>query len=69
MVGKPEYPAAQAGANRVDVTVRNGNDDAHRGNGTRREQQARHLLNLYAIPLPLALVIAEHAFDPGRRRA
>lgn len=69
MANKRENPVALAGADRADVTVLAGNDDVHHGTGTRRERQARHLLKLYAISLPVALVIAEHAFDPGRRRA
>lgn len=69
MADKRENPAAQARADRADVTVLAGNDDVDLGTGTRRERQARHLLQRYAISLPVALVIAEHAFDPGRRRA
>ena len=68
MADRAENPAALAGANRVNVTVLTGNDDVDLGTKTRRERQAGHLLKLYAISLPVALVIAEHAFDPGRRR-
>lgn len=69
MADKRENPAALSGADRADVTVLAGNDDVDSGTGTRRERQARHLLKFYAVSLPVALVIAEHAFDPGRRRA
>lgn len=67
MANKRESPVALAGADRADVTMLAGNDDVDLGTGTRRERQARHLLKLYAISLPVALVIAEHAFGSGRR--
>lgn len=69
MADKSDNPVALARADRADVTVLAGNVDMDLGTATPRERQARHLLKLYAIPLPVALVIAEHAFDPGRRRA
>lgn len=69
MAGKRENSVAQAGADRADVTVLAGNDDVGIGSRTARERQAGYLRKVYAVSLPLARVIAEHAFDPGRRRA
>jgi hypothetical protein len=68
MPDNAENPVALAGADRVDVTVLVGNDDVDLGVATLRERQAGHILTLYAISLPVALLIAEHAFDAGRRR-
>jgi hypothetical protein len=60
-------PAARACADRADVTMLAGNDDIHTGIGTTRERQAGYLRKVFDVSLPLALVIAEHAFGPGRR--
>jgi hypothetical protein len=59
---------ALARADRGDATVLASNDDLDLGIATLRERQAGHILTLYAISLPVALLIAEHAFDAGRRR-
>jgi len=68
MVDDREDPAAHAGAHRVDVTVLAGKDDIELDSGAARERQARHILRLCAVSLPVALVLAEHAFGTGRRK-
>ena len=63
---KQQNPAALAGAHRVHVTVLAGNDDFEVGSATALDLQVRHLLKGYALSLPVALAIAEHAFQSGR---
>jgi hypothetical protein len=61
-----ENPAALAGAHRVHVTVLAGNDDFLIGSPAALDLQVRHILKGYALSLPVALVIAEHAFQVER---
>lgn len=66
MEQKNADPAALAGAHRVHVTVLAGNDDFEVGSATALDLQVRHLMKGYALSLPVALAIAEHAFSTGR---
>ena len=68
MSNNKENPAALAGAHRVHVTLLASNDDFLIGSPTALDLQVRHLLKGYALSLPVALVIAEHAFQAGRSR-
>jgi hypothetical protein len=66
MAEKGENPAALAGAHRVHVKVLAGNNDFEIGSPTALDLQVRHLLKGYALSAPVALAIAEHAFQSGR---
>lgn len=66
MEHKKADPGALAGAHRVDVTMLAGTNDADIFSGNARELQVHRLLDRYAISLPVALVVAEHAFSSGR---
>lgn len=64
---KTENPAALAGAHRVHVTLLASNNDFLIGSPTALDLQVRHLLKGYALSLPVALAIAEHAYATGRQ--
>jgi hypothetical protein len=63
-----ENPEALAGAHRVHVTLLAGNGDVDINTANPRDQQLRKLLTRYALSVPRAMVVAEHAFASGRRR-
>jgi hypothetical protein len=63
-----ENPAALAGAHRVHVTVLAGNDDFLLGSPSALDLQVRHILKGFVLSPPVALVIAEHAFQAGGSR-
>lgn len=66
MEEKKTDPGALAGAHRADVTMLAGTDDIDISSGNAVELQVRRLLASYAMSLPVALVVAEHAFSSGR---
>jgi len=68
MSTEKENPAALAGAHRVHVTLLASNNGFLIGSPTALDLQVRHLLKGYALSLPVALAIAEHAFQAGRSR-
>jgi hypothetical protein len=62
-----ENPGALAGAHRADITMLAGNSDVLIDTETTRDLQVRRLLTRYAVSHPVAILIAELAFAPGRR--
>jgi hypothetical protein len=60
-------PVALAGADRADVKMLPSNLDIDLTTPTSRERQARYIRRFCSVSLPVALVIAEHAFGSGRR--
>ena len=67
MAANKENPVALAGAHRLDVKKLGGSFDIHHDTAATRERQAEYLLRFYGLSFAVAVVVAEHAFDNGRR--
>lgn len=67
MAAERENPVALAGAHRVEVKKPGSSFDISDTTAADRQRQAEHLLRLYGFSFAVALVIAEHAFENGRR--
>lgn len=64
---KQENPAALAGADRAHVTKLPGRIDGSDSTHIACDLQVRRIVARYAVTLPLAMVIAQHAFSSGRQ--
>lgn len=61
-------PVTIAVADRVQASALASREEVRNLSERTRERQARYILKLYEVSLPVALVIAEHAYHGGRRR-
>jgi len=60
-------PVAGGAASRADASMPVSKEDIDFSIERARDRQASYILKLYALSLPVALVVAEHAFQSGRR--
>lgn len=67
MAAERENPVALAGPHRVEVKKPGSSFNDLHSTAANRQRQAEHLLRLYGFSFAVALVVAEHAFDNGRR--
>jgi len=59
-------PVTIALADRVQASALVSREEVPNLSERTRERQARYILKFYEVSLPVALVIAEHAYDSGR---
>jgi hypothetical protein len=67
MGAEKRNPVAGGAADRADAWMLASKEDLIVSSESARLQQARYILKLYPLSLPVALVVAEHAFDAGGR--
>jgi|EndMetStandDraft_5_1072996.scaffolds.fasta_scaffold5757937_1 hypothetical protein len=60
-------PVAGAAASRADASMLASTGDLDVSTERACDRQVSYILKLYALSLPVALVVAEHAFQSGRR--
>lgn len=67
MRAETKDPVAGAAASRADASMPVSTGDEASSIECARHQQARYILRFYELSLSVALVVAEHAYDSGRR--
>lgn len=60
-------PVAGGAASRADASTPVSSGDLINPTECPRNRQVRHILKFYELSLSVALVVAEHAYDSGRR--
>jgi hypothetical protein len=60
-------PVAGGAASRAEASMPVSNGDLDVSTERTRDRQVSYILKLYALSLPVALVVAEHVFQSGRR--
>lgn len=67
MGAQTRNPVAGGVASRADASMLASKRDVDVSTERPRDRQVSYILKLYALSRPVALVVAEHAFQSGRR--